>query len=531
MPSLRSSLTIEPRELAFGTSGRRGLIRDLTDLEISINISAEIKYLKSLAPSQGGVQPGDDVFLARDLRPSSERICRVIQHTLCQLGMDPVNLGELPTPALTWFAVNRGCASIMVTGSHIPFDRNGYKLNTTRGELLKGQEAPINTLVRTERESVYAQEFASCPFAADGSLRKVPALYLPTSAAADAWVRRYTHFGGNSALAGKRILVYQHSAVGRDLLVDALRGLGAETLPVGRSESFVPIDTENIGDAELGEIRRLYSQHGPAWAVVSTDGDSDRPLLLAPDPLSDELRFFSGDLIGMIVARWLHADAVVVPVTCNDAIDRGDLAGVLEPKTRIGSPWVIAGMNAALAKGKKVVCGWEANGGFLLGSEANSNGRTLGPLATRDAFLPLVAILCDSVRRGKPVADLFAELPARYGRSGLLRNFPRAAGMRIVENLQPGPDRLFLNNKDLFRVLRDVFPLRNGFAEIVSIDYTDGARIHFADGDIAHVRPSGNADELRVYTVSKSPQRAAAMLAMSLAEPDGILRHLERILG
>jgi phosphomannomutase len=531
MPSLRSSLAFEPRELAFGTSGRRGLIRDLTDLEISINISAEIEYLKSLAAGHGGVRPGDDVFLARDLRPSSERIGRVIQHALRQLGMHPVNLGEMPTPALTWTAVNRDCASIMVTGSHIPFDRNGYKLNTTQGELLKEQEAPINALVRTVRESIYAQESAASPFAADGSLRiSPPALDPPFPGAADAWTRRYTDFVGNSALAGKRILVYQHSAVGRDLLVDILLGLGAEPILVGRSESFVPIDTENIGEQELNEIRRLYRDHGPAWAVVSTDGDSDRPLLLAPYSFSGELRFFSGDLIGMIVASWLHADAVVVPVTCNDAIDRSHLAGALEPKTRIGSPWVIAGMNAALAKGKKVVCGWEANGGFLLGSKVERKGRLLGPLPTRDAFLPLIAVLCESVQRGKPVAELFAELPARYGRSGLLRDFPRAAGINIVENLRPGAGRLFSNNNELFHVLREVFSMRNGFADIVAIDHADGARVHFANGDIVHVRPSGNADELRVYTVSDSPQRADAMVALSLAEPDGILRHLERIL-
>jgi phosphomannomutase len=89
---------------------------------------------------------------------------------------------------------------------------------------------------------------------------------------------------------------------------------------------------------------------------------------------------------------------------------------------------------------------------------------------------------------------------------------------------------LFSNNNELFHVLREVFSIRNGFADIVSIDHADGARVHFADGDIVHVRPSGNADELRVYTVSDSPQRAAAMVALSLAEPDGILRHLERIL-
>ena len=52
----------------------------------------------------------------------------------------------------------------------------------------------------------------------------------------------------------------------------------------------------------------------------------------------------------MIVAEFLGADAVVVPITCNDAIDRGKLAQVLEPKTRIGSPYVIAGMEAARAQ-------------------------------------------------------------------------------------------------------------------------------------------------------------------------------------
>ena len=46
------------------------------------------------------------------------------------------------------------------------------------------------------------------------------------------------------------------------------------------------------------------------------------------------------------------ADAVVVPISCNDAIDRGPLAAVLEPKTRIGSPFVISGVEAALANGR-----------------------------------------------------------------------------------------------------------------------------------------------------------------------------------
>jgi phosphomannomutase len=528
--TLRSQLAYEPRELTFGTSGRRALIRDLTPVEICINVSAEIAYLQSLMPDQGGIIPGDDFYFARDLRPSSEGIAAVVQQCIREAAMNPVNLGTIPTPALTGFALAHGKASIMVTGSHIPFDRNGYKLNTSRGELLKEHEPAIGAFVGKARRDVYAADFDHSPFAADGSFRIPPEPLRPElPAAAEAWVKRYLHFAGGNALAGLRILVYQHSAVGRDLLVEILEALGAEAVPVGRSESFVPIDTENIGAAELTDIQSLYDTHGPAHAVVSTDGDSDRPLILAPDT-AGQLCFFSGDLVGMIVSQYLEADAVVVPISCNDAVDRSALAAVLEPKTRIGSPWVIAGMQAALAKGKKVVCGWEANGGFLLGSDIEQQGRKLPALATRDAFLPIVAVLCQSAARRLSLADLFAELPARFGRAGLLRNFPRADGLRIIQNLNPATSKILANGDEVLRALSRVFLPENGFLKVLSIDYTDGVRIHFENGDVTHIRPSGNADELRIYAVSNTPERAAEIVRHGLAEPAGILRRLERIL-
>ena len=97
------------------------------------------------------------------------------------------------------------------------------------------------------------------------------------------------------------------------------------------------------------------------------------------DRASGEVRFFPGDLVGMVVAEYLGAGAVVVPISCNDAIDRGNLARVLEPKTRIGSPYVIAGMQAAARNGPSAVCGWEANGGFLVGSDVTRDGGPLPP--------------------------------------------------------------------------------------------------------------------------------------------------------
>ena len=71
MDSLRSRLNYEPLELAFGTSGRRGKVVDLTQLEIYINALAELEYLQSVPASEGGIKRGEPIYFAYDLRPSS----------------------------------------------------------------------------------------------------------------------------------------------------------------------------------------------------------------------------------------------------------------------------------------------------------------------------------------------------------------------------------------------------------------------------------------------------------------------------
>jgi phosphomannomutase len=524
--SLRARLSYEPRKLRFGTSGRRGGVTDLTQLEIYINVAAELGYLQALPAEEGGIARGQEFYFARDLRPSSPAIAQAVVQAIRDAGMRPVNLGLIPTPAVTCYAISRGRGSIMVTGSHIPFDRNGYKANTSRGELLKRHEAPIGAAVREVRGRIYRQPFSDSAFDETGRFRAALGELPPESGAArSAYLERYTDFFAGASLAGARLLVYQHSAVGRDLLVEILEHLGAEAIPAGRSDTFVPIDTENIDEEQLATIQSLADEaaarHGPLYAVVSTDGDSDRPLILGVD--GGRVRFFGGDLAGMVVAEYLGADAVVVPISCNDAIDRGALARVTEPKTRIGSPYVIAGMEAARAKGRRAVCGWEANGGFLTGSDIERGGRVLRALPTRDAVLPILAVLSSARDKGLSVSGIFARLPARYSRAALLKRFPRAAGLKIVEHFSPPADETAVRAE-----LASFFTPAMGFSAIARIDYTDGVRIVFSSGEVAHIRPSGNADELRIYAVADTQERADAIARMGVAEPAGILRAIAR---
>jgi phosphomannomutase len=163
--SLRSHLDHEPVPLNFGTSGRRGCVVDLTQLEVYLNVLAELAYLQSLPSAEGGISRGDPFYYAYDLRPSSTgfvteekgrgELAQAIERAILDAGMSPVNLGAIPTPALTYYGLLNKKGSIMITGSHIPFDRNGYKLNTSRGELLKKDEEPIGTRVESLRRRLY----------------------------------------------------------------------------------------------------------------------------------------------------------------------------------------------------------------------------------------------------------------------------------------------------------------------------------------------------------------------------------------
>ncbi len=572
--SLRTHLDHEPVPLKFGTSGRRGYVVDLTQLEVYLNALAELEYLQSLPREQGGISRGDSFYYAYDLRPSSTafvpeekgrgELAQTIERAIRDAGMSAVNLGAIPTPALAYYGLLQGKGSIMITGSHIPFERNGYKLNTSRGELLKKDEEPIGIRVENLRRRLYDEPLSRSLFSEHGMFKAGHQQLSPVSDdGRQAYIARYLDFFAGRELAGLRLLAYQHSAVGRDILVDILGAFGADVVPAGRSDTFVPIDTENIDTEQLSKICVLVSEaaseHGSIDAVVSTDGDTDRPLVLGVDSpkAGPEVRFFGGDVVGMVVAEFLEVDSVVVPISCNDAVDLGNLRHLLEPKTRIGSPFVIAGMEKARAKGKKRICGWEANGGFLLGSDITSNGRVLRALPTRDALLPILSVLFAAKERRVNLTGLFRQLPARFSKAALLKKFPRSRALQIVGRFtssHPGVNEVVFEEKGVRLVdaegreiqdpghggesliairseLGSYFPSALGFGRVVKVNYTDGVRIYFANGEIAHVRPSGNADELRIYAVADTQARADEIARLGIGEPDGILRRMERQLA
>jgi phosphomannomutase len=461
----------------FGTSGARGLAEDMTDAVCYAYTRGFLQYLRESGALAGNATLG----IAGDYRPSSPRIMAACARAATDLGVGVINCGFIPTPAVAAYGIANRMPTVMVTGSHIPDDRNGIKFNLPEGEILKQDEEAI----RAQRVTIPGGLFD------DGGMLACSTLPPEDPAAAEAYVRRYTDFLPPDCLAGARIGLYEHSSVARDLAWRIFEGLGATVARLNRSEAFIPVDTEAIRPEDV-ELARGWGASGRYDCLVSTDGDGDRPLVA--DETGEWLR---GDIAGILCARYLGARAVVTPVNSNSALE---LSGWFEhvERTRIGSPYVIAGMQQAQAAGHDPVVGYEANGGFLTAGDIQRQGRRLPALPTRDALIVALGILLLARERGCPVSRLSLELPQRFTASDRLKDFPTELSQERIGTL----------SRDAAALQNTLAPL---FGPVAAVDRTDGLRVTFANGEIAHMRPSGNAPELRAYTEAATQERAAEM--------------------
>lgn len=461
---------MEANGVRFGTSGVRGLVDEMSN---KLCYAYALAFLQTVV---GDIASDKRVVLGHDLRPSSPRIAAACAKAIMNTGRDVVYAGALPTPALASYAYEHKLPAIVVTGSHIPFDRNGIKFYTSNGEISKSDELSIQQAV---------VELPTAGFTIPDGLLTID------SAVRAHYVNRYVDFFRNTPIHGLRVAIYEHSSVARDILRQILEALGVEVVSLGRSEDFVPIDTEAVRLEDIEQAKQ-WAQQYHFDAIVSTDGDADRPLI------GDEKgQWLRGDVVGILCAKFLSADSVVTPVSSSTLTEKSGWFKSIK-RTKIGSPFVIEAMQSSAQEDLNLVTGFEANGGFLLGSDIVQQGKTLKALPTRDAVLPILALLALSKQCACPLSELTLPLPHRYTASDRLQNFPIEKSATLISALR--------NNPPLALKL-----MTAGSGAIVSVDNTDGFRVTFNNGDIVHLRSSGNAPELRCYAESETQIRALSL--------------------
>ncbi|MEZ8851019.1 phosphomannomutase [Vibrio cyclitrophicus] len=466
---LVSAKVIQESSVQFGTSGARGLVEQFSRDVCGAFTHAFVAGIKESFEF-------DTVALAIDNRPSSTAMAQACAVAIEQAGFKVMYYGVVPTPALAYVAMQQSMPCIMVTGSHIPFDRNGLKFYRPDGEITKADEKAILS--------------AEVGF---NAIDELPELVV-SDVAATKYTQRYTSLFDSSLLKGKRVGIYEHSSAGRDVYQGLFEALGADVISLERTNEFVPIDTEAVAEVDKAKAKAWSTELNLDF-IFSTDGDGDRPLVA--DENGEWLR---GDILGLLCGQEMGIEALAIPVSCNTIIEQSSAFKTVS-KTKIGSPYVIAEFDV-LSKQYSRIAGFEANGGFLLGSDVEINGQVLKALPTRDAVLPALMLL--SAAKHTSIAKLVSDLPQRFSHSDRIQNFATENSLAILAKGSKNPQALI---DEL------------GFIDTVkTVDSTDGLRITLSGGDIVHLRPSGNAPELRCYAESNTMLQVQAIVDSVLSK-------------
>ncbi len=169
-------------------------------------------------------------------------------------------------------------------------------------------------------------------------------------------------------------------------------------------------------------------------AILSTDGDGDRPLV------ADETRQMAARRCGRHprARYYFAADTVVAPVSCNTAVERCGWFRVVLPHAH---RFPLCHRRHAAGGRATARPAWSATrpmAGSSPRPRYGSDGRQLAPLPTRDPVIVQLAILGLARREAKTISQLLAALPQRFTASDRLQNFPSEISQARLQRLIAG---------------------------------------------------------------------------------------------
>ena len=258
------------------------------------------------------------VAVGRDSRLSGQMLSGWICEAMVQQGLQVTDFGMASTPAMFMATVTEGYTydgTVMITASHLPFNRNGFKFFTAQGGLEKGDIKQILTYAAGEESTGMAA----------GTLAQ--GAFMDTYAAilADK-IRKAT--GEDKPLEGFRIIVDAGNGAGGFYASKVLEPLGANTEgsryldPDGSFPNHIP----NPEDKEAMEsITEAVRQTGADLGIIF-DTDVDR----AGAVLSDGSELNRNRIIAMLAAILLREHPGTTIVT--DSITSTGLAKFIEEK-------------------------------------------------------------------------------------------------------------------------------------------------------------------------------------------------------
>jgi phosphoglucosamine mutase len=250
----------------FGTDGVRGEANvDLTaSLALQLGMAAGAQFAGDREP---GVRP--HVVIGRDTRLSGDMLEAALAAGLAAVGVDVVNVGVAPTPAVAQIVLaRRAAAGAVLSASHNPFEDNGIKFFGANGKKLPDRvEDEIATRIAL---------LESLPKPTRGEIGRI----IETREPIDAYIERVMDTVGGTAslpLAGLRLVMDCAEGAAYELAPTIFRRLGADLTVLHAHPDGVNINVA-CGSTKPQEMAALTAQR-EAHAGLAFDGDADRVML------------------------------------------------------------------------------------------------------------------------------------------------------------------------------------------------------------------------------------------------------------
>jgi phosphoglucosamine mutase len=368
----------------FGTDGIRGRTN-------ATPMTAEMAMRVGMAAGRHFLR-GDHrhrVVIGKDTRLSGYMIENALVAGFTSVGMDVVQFGPIPTPAVAMLAASmRADLGVMISASHNPYYDNGIKLFGPDGyKLSDADEARIEALMESDIPLAQPAHIGRARRVEDGRGRYIHAVK--------------STFPQNLRLDGLKVALDCANGAAYNTAPATLWELGAELISLG-----VDPNGTNINDACGSTAPQLLQETVVASGAdigIALDGDADRLIVV------DETgAIVDGDqIMALIGTSWarrgmLRGGGVVATVMSNLGLERL-LAreGIDLIRTKVGDRYVLEEMKA---RGCNV--GGEQSGHMILTDYATTGDGTVAGLQVLAALIESGRPASELLRQFEPVPQL-----------------------------------------------------------------------------------------------------------------------------
>ena len=415
----------------FGTDGIRGRANGV----ITPDLALKVGQAAGLAFRRG--EHRHRVVIGKDTRLSGYMIEYAMVAGFTSVGMDPLLLGPMPTPAVAMLTRSmRADLGVMISASHNPYEDNGIKLFGPDGYKLSDEvEHEIEALI----DGDLTPRLATSPLL--GRAKRIDSVHA-----------RYIEFAKrtlprNMSLDGLRIVVDCANGAAYKVAPEALWELGAEVIAIGVEPDGLNInkDVGSTHPAALAQkVRELRADIG-----IALDGDADRVLIV-----DEHGQLVDGDQLMAVIARsWqedgrLSAPGIVATIMSNLGLER-----------------YLAGLGLSLARtavGDRYVLEHMRNNGFNLGGEQSGHIILSDYATTGDGLVAALQLLAVVKRQDRPVSEVchcFEPLPqilknVRYRQGRPLEERPVVSAIEAAKQMLGDGGRLVIRPSGTEPVIR-----------------------------------------------------------------------------